>query len=211
MNDIVIGIAALTAGLLFCFFGAFALRIVITFWGGFVGFTFGAGLVSAIWDEGFLSQASGWIVGFVFALIFAALSYLYYWVAVLLATMSLGFAAGAALMGAMNISWNWLIVLVGIAFGALLGIVAIVADLPGFLLIWLSALGGSSAAVTGLMLLTGAIDSSSFDEKSVTANVPHDWFWFVTYVALVVVSVVAQSRRRWTQDPGQVQSSTQAV
>ncbi len=199
MNDIALGTAAVIVGLLFCFFGAMALRFVISIWGAFVGFNLGAGLVAAVWDQGFLAHASGWIVGFVLALIFATVAYLYYWVAVLLATMSLGFAAGAALMGAMSVSWNWLIALAGIGVGAILGIAAIAADLPSLLLIVLSALGGASATVTGVMLLTGAVDSSAFDEYAVTENIPHDWYWYALYLALALIGASTQSRARWDQ------------
>lgn len=199
MNDVLLGAVALVVGLLFCFFGAVALRFVIAIWGAFVGFNLGAGLVAAIWDQGFLSQTTGWFVGFVLALLFAALAYLYYWVAVLLATASLGFAIGAALMGALGVTWNWVIILVAVAVGTLLGVAAIVADLPGLLLIVLSSLGGASVAVSGLMLMTGVLESADFDQPDVTAQVSHDWWWYALYLAVAVAGVLAQSRARRAQ------------
>ncbi len=207
MDDVLLGLAAIAVGLLFCFFGATALRIVISIWGAFVGFTVGAGLVAAIWDQGFLSEATGWFVGFVLAVVFAALAYLYYAVAILLATASLGFAIGAATMGALGVTWNWLVALVGVAVGVLLGIGAIVANLPRVLLVVLSSLGGASAAVTGVMLLTGAIDSADFDEVGITAQVSHDWWWYALYLAIAVVAMLSQFRAQARWDRGQWEST----
>lgn len=197
MTDLIIGILAIGVGLLLCFFGAYAMRFVIAVWGAFVGFTLGAGLIASFWDDGFLAHASGWLVGLLFAVVFSALAYLYYWVAVLLATAAFGFAVGAALMGALGVSWNWVIILVAVLASIALGVAAIVTDLPHLLLIVLSTLAGASTTVTGLMLLTGAVDAADFTDPDVTTNVPHDWWWYVIYVALVFSGLVAQSRRRW--------------
>lgn len=201
MQDLVLGGAAIIVGLLFCFYGSWALRLVIAIWGAFVGFTVGAGLVAHFWDQGFLSQATGWIVGFVFAVVFCALAYLYYSLAVLLATTSFGFAIGTAIMGAAGISWNWLIILVSVLVGIVVGIAAIMADLPHLLLILLSSLGGASVTISGLLLLIGEVNTADFADPDVTVNVPHDWWWYVIYFGLALAGVIAQSRaRRWDQE-----------
>ncbi|HNA98394.1 MAG TPA: hypothetical protein PLC19_02910 [Marmoricola sp.] len=201
MQDFLLGGAAIAVGLLFCFYGAWALRIVITIWGAFVGFAVGAGLVAAIWDQGFLSQATGWFVGFGFALVFAALAYLYYAIAVLLATGSLGFAIGTAVMGAIGINWNWLVILVSVLVGIVVGVAAIMADLPHLLLVVLSSMGGASVTLTGLLLVIGKVDSADFADPKVTVDVPHDWWWYAIYFALTIAGIVSQSRaRRWEEE-----------
>ena len=67
MSSIVIGILAVAIGLLFCLRGVVAMRIVIAVWGAFVGLNLGAGIVSALSGDGFLSTALGWIVGILVA------------------------------------------------------------------------------------------------------------------------------------------------
>ncbi|MEZ5121190.1 MAG: hypothetical protein R2736_06405 [Solirubrobacterales bacterium] len=47
-------------------------------------------------------------------------------------------------MVALDVSWTWVVILVGVVLGALLAFAAIAADLPMVLLIVLSALGGAS-------------------------------------------------------------------
>ena len=96
------------------FAGQFVLRFVLPIWGFFAGFAFGSGLFAALADERVLGTLLGWVSGFVFALIFAVLAYLYYAVAVIIAMAAFGFAIGAGLVVALGIDWNWVAILVGL-------------------------------------------------------------------------------------------------
>lgn len=192
MSDIVVGIFAILAGLVFCFRGYLAMRIVIPIWGAFAGFTLGAGLVDSFTGDGFLGSVLGWVVGAVLALIFLLLAYFYYEVAVLIAMSAIGFALGSSVMVAIGVTWSWLIVLVGLAVGVLLAVVAIVGDLPMALLAVLTALGGASVAVTGLMLVFGVISVDDFDSASTTQTLGDDWWWYAIYAGLAVAGLIAQ-------------------
>ena len=101
MEEILVGIFALIVGLVFCFSGYFALRVVIPIWGAFAGFMLGAGLVDNFTDEGFLASALGWIVGLAVALVFGVLAYVFYEISVIIAMGAIGFALGSTLM------WRW--------------------------------------------------------------------------------------------------------
>jgi hypothetical protein len=193
MEDVIFGLLAIGAGALFCFRGALAFRVLIPVWGAFVGFASGAALVASMTGEGFLQTGLAWLVAFGAAALFGLLAYLYYEVAVVLAMGSIGFALGASLMVALGISWNWLIILVGMALGGFLAAGAVVVNLPMILLVVLSALGGASAIVTGIMLLVGAVDTQEFSNAAVTARIGNDW-WFLLYLALALLGVVVQAR-----------------
>lgn len=194
MSSIVIGILALAIGLLFCLRGVVAMRIVIAVWGAFVGLNLGAGIVSALSGDGFLSTALGWIVGVIVALLFSVLAYLYYAVAVTLAMASIGFAVGAAIMAAFGVTWNWVIITVGVVVGIVLAVAAVSMNLPAILLVVLGALGGATATVGGLMLLTSTIELEDFTRSTVTSTIGHDWWWYAIYLVLVIAGIVAQTR-----------------
>lgn len=212
MSDILLGIFALLAGLVFCFRGYLAMRVVIPIWGAFAGFMLGAGLVANLGNEGFLVSALGWIVGAVVAVIFALLAYLYYEVSVLIGMAAIGFALGTTLMVAIGVTWSWLIVLVGLVVGVLLAVVTIVGDLPGTLLMVLTAFGGASAVVAGLMLLFGVISVDDFDSEATTQTIPDDWWWYAIYLGLAIAGMIAQYqstarlrgslRDSWTESGG---------
>lgn len=195
MTDILLGLIAIVVGLMFCFGGVHLLRIVIPIWGAFAGFAFGAGLVAAFAEEHFLGSVLGWILGLVFAVIFAVLAYLYYAVAIVLAIGSAGFALGSWLMVALGVSWNWLVVLVALAVGIVFGVAAVVLDMPMVVLVVIGAIGGAAVAVSGMMLLFGAIDTSTFTDGRFVALVKDDWWWYTIYLVLAVLGILSQSRQ----------------
>ncbi len=194
MTDIVLGLIAIIVGLIFCFAGSSLMRFVITLWGAFAGFGVGAGLVAQFTGDHFLGTVLGWIVGFVFALIFAAFAYLYYAVAVVIAMAGIGFAIGSSILVALGVTWNWLIVLAAVALAVVFALFAIAGNLPLVLLTVLSAVGGAAVAVSGLMLLFGAIDSDTFTSGGFVGLVRDDWWWYLLYLVLAIVGVITQSR-----------------
>jgi hypothetical protein len=194
VEDVVFGLIAIAAGALFCFRGYLAFRFIIPLWGAFVGFTLGAGIVDSATDESFLRTTLGWLVGLALALLFLALAYLYYQAAVILAMGSIGFVLGTSLMVAIDVSWTWVVVLVGVALGALLAFAAIVVDLPMVLLVLLSALAGASAVTAGIMLLAGAVNTDDFDQDAVTEQANDDWWWYVIFALFAVLGLASQVR-----------------
>ena len=196
MADIVLGLLAILAGGVMLFAGQFVLRIVIPIWGFFAGFAFGAGLWAGLADERFLGTVLGWVTGLVFALIFAVFAYLYYAVAVILAMGAFGFAIGAGLVVALGIDWNWVAVLVGLLFGAVLGVVSVFGNMPMIVLAVFSSVAGAVGVVAGLMLLVGSLNSADFTQGSFTTAVQDSWWWYLLLLVLAVVGIVVQTRQR---------------
>ncbi|MDH6680803.1 hypothetical protein M2284_005033 [Rhodococcus sp. LBL1] len=194
MSDIVIGILAIVVGAVFCFRGVPAMRFVIALWGAFAGLNLGAGLVSAITGDSYLGTALGWMVGILVAVLFSVLAYLYYAVAVTLMMASVGFALGTAATVAVGVTWDWVIVTVGVILGVALAVLTLAVDLPAALLVVVSVLGGAVAIVGGAMLLTGVLDTADFDDTSITETVGDGWWWYALYLVLVVAGVIAQLR-----------------
>jgi hypothetical protein len=196
MTDILLGLLAILAGGVMLFAGQFVLRLALPVWGFFAGFAFGAGLVAELADERFLGTVLGWVLGLVFALVFAVFAYLYYAIAVVLAMAAFGFAIGSGLVVALGIDWNWVAVLVGAAVGAVLGIVAVIGNLPMIVLVVLSSFAGAVGVVGGLMLLVGSLDSADFTRGAFTDKVQDSWGWYLTLLVLAFIGIVAQARQR---------------
>lgn len=194
VQDLVIGLLAIAVGAMFCFRGAVAMRIVIALWGAFAGFMLGAGAVAGADGSGFLRTTLGWIIGWVLALAFGAVAYLFYEVAIVLAMASIGFTLGTTIMIALGVSWSWVVILVGVAVGTLLAMVTLAANLPLVLLVVLSAFGGASAMVTGVMLLVGTVGSDEFTRAAAIDRMQTSWWWYVAYLVLAVAGMVAQFR-----------------
>lgn len=194
MSSVIVGIIAIVIGLLFCFRGVVAMRIVIALWGAFVGFVLGAGVTASVTGDGFLETPIGWIVAVIAALVLAALAYLFYVFAVVLAMGSIGYAIGVAVMVAVGVEWSWAVITVGVLVGILLAVATVALNLPDILLVIFSALGGATAVVGGIMLLTETISVDDFSGDTITATIGDDWWWYVIYGVLVVTGVVVQGR-----------------
>ncbi|CAN5287511.1 hypothetical protein BH09ACT10_BH09ACT10_24370 [soil metagenome] len=193
MSDVFLALIALGTGAFLCFRGYWAMRVVISVWGALVGFGLGSGLVSLISDDSYLVTGLGWIVGFVVALIFSVLAYLYYAIGVVLSLGSMGFVIGATVMVAFGVSWNWVIAIVGVVCGTLLAALAILIDLPSVVLAAIGAFAGSAIFVGGLMLLTGALDSADFSKESVTTTIDDNWWWYFIFVVFAIFGLFAQA------------------
>lgn len=92
-----------------------------------------------------------------------------------------------------------LVGLLAIAVGALFaarGYVAMRLIIPwwGAVLVVLTAFGGSSAIVFGLMMLFDTVSTSDLKRASFTERLDEGWFWWVLYVAIAIVGIVIQSR-----------------
>jgi hypothetical protein len=209
--DIVVGIVAVLIGALLCFRGYVAMRLLISLWGGFVGFLLGAGVVAGLTGAGFLQMVIGWLVGLVVGIVFAILAYFSYQVAVVLGMAAIGFTVGTSVLAAFGVTWSWLSVLVGVAAGVLLAVIAIITDLPAILLAVLTALAGASVAVFGVMLLLGTLSAQQFTTGDVTAALDSHWWWYALYGALAILGVIAQGaylsrekrpvRQQWSSPP----------
>lgn len=210
MSDLVFGLLAILVGLFLCLRGQAALRVLIALWGAFVGFTVGAGLVTAVTGQGFLDTAWGWMVGLVVALVFAALAYLYYVVGIVLAMGAMGFIIGGTIASALGITGGWIHVLLGALCGVALALLAILTNLPQVILIVVSALTGASILIGGLIVVVGVVENA---EDVGNVGVAEQPWWYAAYLGAAIIGVIVQLRfvgqprapvrETWAQQPGQ--------
>lgn len=189
MLDVILGVLAVVVGLLLCFRGHGAMRVLLAIWGAFVGFGLGGVLIATLTDQGYLATALGWVAAIVLAAVFAALAYLFFAVAVVLAFTSMGFVLGGTLASVLGASTPWL---VGVLGGLALGALAIATNLPQLFLIVISAFAGASVAITGLMLLLGVTDRD--DLVATEVPVINQPLWFVGQLILAVLGIILQVR-----------------
>jgi hypothetical protein len=195
----VLGVAllALLIGAAFCFFGFRFFLFLLPVWGFFMGFLAGAQGMAALFGDGFLVQVTGWVVGFGLGVVLAILSYLFYWIAVVLLGGSIGYAIGVGLMGALNIQLDLLVVAAGVAVGVFGSLVVVFFQLPRYLVIVLTAAGGSTSIVAGVLLLLGTVKLDGLSHGIVGAAIgviQDNLLWAVVWVALLAVGVFFQVR-----------------
>jgi hypothetical protein len=192
MKDIIVGLLAVAAGLMFCFRGYLLMRIVIPVWGFFVGFALGGAIISAITDRAFLGTVLGWIIGVVIGVVFAFIAYTYYAVAVVLTMGTVGYLLGSTLMVALDIRWNWLVIAVGVVVGFVLALGAVLIDLPTVVLTVVTALSGATAVIGGVMLIVNRLDLADLGDDAITSQINASWGWWLAYLVLALAGVFAQ-------------------
>jgi hypothetical protein len=217
MQDVVLGLLAVLVGAVFCFRGYLTMRIIIPIWGAFGGFVLGSALVAASDGNGLLRSGLAWIVGIVVGVVFGVLAYLFFEVSVVLAMSWIGFALGVSAMVALGVSWQWLIVVVGVVCGLVLAVIALAGNMPMVLLTVLTATSGASTMVSGILLLTNKLQTEEITESgTITDRVDDGWWWYAIWGGLVVAGIVAQfaaadrirgtMREAWDESKGQTAS-----
>jgi hypothetical protein len=68
------------------------------------------------------------------------------------------------------------------------------------ILVVLTAFAGATSIVLGVMLLGSVVDTTDFDVAETTERLDDDWWWYLAYVVLGVVGIVAQVRHTARMD-----------
>ncbi len=187
------GMIGLLFGLVLCFAGYRLFLVLLPIWGFFFGFVLGAQTIQALFGEAFLATVTSWVVGFIVALVFAVLAYLFYLAAVAILSFSLGYGVTVGLLTAIGLPLvggfiAWLIaVVVGIALAFLVlrfNVQKIVIELA-------TAFLGAGAIVAVFVLLFGGPVAKLMESpvKFVLNNSP---FWLIVFAVLGILGFVLQ-------------------
>ncbi len=136
LEGLLLGALAIAIGLAFCFWGFRVFLILLPIWGFFAGFVLGANGIDYLFGEGFLATTTGWVVGFLLGLLFAVLSYLYYWVAVILLGGALGYQLTLGLLHWIGFEADGLIVFIlALIVGAVFAVGFFILQMPAVLVV----------------------------------------------------------------------------
>jgi hypothetical protein len=193
-----IGLLAVLIGLAFVFWGFRLFLILLPIWGFFAGFLFGAAAITALLGDGFLATTLGWVVGFVVGIVFAVLSYLYYWFAVVFIGASLGYAAGVGVLHWLgNGGDNFMGFVFGLIGAIIVAGIVVILRLPRYLVIVLTAIGGAAATVTGLALILRQVELGELTggiAGTIAAVNDLPWLWGLGAIVLAAVGIWYQIR-----------------
>jgi hypothetical protein len=179
-------------GFALCFTGYRFFVILVTIWGFFAGFQFGATIFTNIFGEGFLRTVASWVVGLLVALFAAAVAYLFYEAAVILLAGFIGYEIGIGVMTWIGFQSGFITFLVGLAAALALAAVAVVLRFPKILIIVLTAFAGAGAILAGFFLAFGRISIADLQFGVLGAIVRDSWIWSILYLALAGVGVLIQ-------------------
>jgi hypothetical protein len=157
LDQVWVGVAEIALGLVFCFIGNSAARVVLAVWGALVGFTAGSLLYVMLLPRlqgNVMAAVPWWVYSIGVALLLAWLAFAFYTVGVLISMGALGWGLGQALSVTLDMP-GWLSVAMALVVAAGLVMVGLTLNLPRVLLIVVTALVGSAGVLDGVQSLMG--------------------------------------------------------
>jgi hypothetical protein len=204
IEGIVIGLLGIALGAAFCFAGFRWFLLLLPIWGLFVGFMVGAGATATLLGEGFLASAIAIVVGVVVALVFALLSWFYWWGAVLVVAGSFGYVVAHWALVAIGFSAEgWVTIIIAVVAGVALAVVAFLVNAPKYVAIILTAFAGAAWLTAGVALFLGIIKPEELTNGSLVALYnAESWLWILIWAVVAAAGILAQLQltRRWQTD-----------
>ena len=192
--QLLMAILAVVIGLAFCFGGWRFFLLLLPIWGFVVGFGLGTEGMRALFGDGTFATVTSWIVGFVIAVAFAILSYLYYYAAIAILAGMVGYAIGASAWGIIGNEQGVIAFVIGLVVGVVFAIGVLALNVPRYLVIVLTGLGGAATVIAGWFLLIGKVPADNVTWWQVGKLISDSWFYLIVWGLLAAAGIVAQMR-----------------
>ena len=199
--EILVGIILALIGLAVCFFGLRFWFILLPVFGAVTGFFVGARVMQDIFGTGFLSTGVSWIVGIVVAIVFALLSWFVWYAGAIILAGAVGASLFSGILHALFANpWGWVLFIVALIGALVFAVGALVLNLPVYIVIVNSALGGAALAVAGLLTMLGTITTVELANGATVAVVDEarfqgaGWLWVLAWIVLAVAGIFYQLR-----------------
>ena len=197
LQGVLIGVFGIAIGLALVFRGFRLFMLLLPLLGFVGGFLLGAGLVEYIFDEGFLATLTGFVGGVIVGLVMAALSYLYYWLAVGVFGGFIGYQLTLGLLAWIGFDETGAVPML-IAFVVALGfgLAFLLLNMPTVLAIVGTAIAGSGLAVAGLAVALGLVQRGQLTDGilGVYSSEELGWLGVVALIVLALGGMVYQAR-----------------
>jgi hypothetical protein len=157
IEGIIIGLLAIGIGLAWAFYGLKLFTILLPLWAFFFGLVAGAQWGQDVFGQGFFSTVLSWIIGLIFGVVLAAISFFWYYAAIVILGGAVGYALGVGFFEWLGLGTGVVAIVVGLILGAIFAIATFVLGVPVILVMVFSAFSGAVAAINGIWILLGQI------------------------------------------------------
>jgi len=157
--EILAGIVVAVIGLAVCFLGLRFWFILLPVFGAITGFVLGARIMQDVFGTGFLSTATSWVIGIIVGIAFALLSYFIWYAGAIIMAGAVGASLFTGVLQAIiHDPWGWVHFIVALIGAIVFAVGALMLNLPIYIIIVNSALGGAALAITGVLMTFGTIE-----------------------------------------------------
>ncbi len=192
--DILIGIIVLILGA-----GVAGMGLRVWFWmlpilGFMAGFFLGAIIVFQIAGDGVFATLLSWVVGALFGVGFALISWFWWYFGVIIAAGAAGAALATGIASSVGAERSWVLLVFAIIGAVVFALGALFLNLPVYLIIANTAIAGGLAVISGLLLVFNRIDLDDLGMGHATAAVEDSLWWWLLWIAIIVAGIMAQLR-----------------
>ena len=179
-------------GAIIAFFGYRLFWIILPIWGFFFGIAVGGQGVQALFGDGFLSTALSWIAAFCVGVLFAMLSYLFWFVAVALVGGYIGYGLVVGLFGLFSVELGPLVWILGVVAAVIFAVATMMLNLQKYIVIIGTGLLGASGVVGTLLTLLKQVDPSVMADHPVKIVTDAGAGWAIMVLVVAVVGIAFQ-------------------
>ncbi|MDQ3410622.1 MAG: DUF4203 domain-containing protein [Chloroflexota bacterium] len=195
--DILAGIVLLVVGLVVTLAGLRVFLFALPIIGFVIGFFIGSIALQSLFGDGFLATVASWIPGVILGIVFAAISYFWWYAGALISAGAVGASIGAGIVHAVSgASDGFVYFLLGAVGFVVFFAGALLLNLPVYIVIVNTALAGSLAAIAGALLLIDQVDRGELGRGATVAFIQEGWIWVLLWVVLAAVGIFAQLSAR---------------
>src|SRR6478735_10521889 len=137
IQGIIVGLLAIAIGLAWAFYGLKLFVILLPIWAFFFGLIAGAQWADALFgkDAGFFATVLSWGIGLIFGLVLAAISYFWYYAAIVILGGAIGYMLGVGFFEWLGFGTGIIALIVGLILGAIFAIGTLLLGIPAILVI----------------------------------------------------------------------------
>jgi len=157
IEGILIGLLAIGVGLAWAFYGLKLFTILLPLWAFFFGLVAGAQWGVDIFGQGFFASVLSWGIGLIFGLVLAAISFFWYYAAIVILGGAVGYALGIGFFEWLGLGTGFIAIVIALIVGAIFAIGTFVLGVPILLVMAFSAFSGAAAVVNGVLIFLGQI------------------------------------------------------
>jgi hypothetical protein len=181
------------------FFGTRLFWIILPIWGFFFGLAIGGQGVQALFGDGFLSTAFSWIVAFFLGLLFALLSYLFWYVAVALVGGYLGYGVVVGFFGLIGVDLGVLVWILGVAAGIVFAVLTMVLNIQKWVVVIGTSLLGAAGVVGTFLVLFNQLTPQQLADHPVKVVTDAGFGYAVLVIVIAAMGIAFQTAttRMW--------------
>ena len=194
LEGIIVGLLAIGIGAAWATYGLRLFTILLPLWAFFFGLVAGAQWGQDVFGQGFFATTLSWGIGFVFGLVLAAISFFWYYAAIVLAAGALGYMLGIGFFDYFGIGTGFIVVVIGLIVGAVFAIGTFLLGVPVLLVMVFSAFSGAAAVVNGVLILIGRVKVESLSDGIFGSLFADGIVGTVAFLVLAGIALMYQMR-----------------